>query len=345
MEKNNIEVPSYRARVERLFRRWDPRGLLYSQEKCAAAVARLKAPVALAADTASSSSGSSKGSSSRSSSSLSVQQRLALSEQAERDRARRICDAAVHPVLEQPIPSAFRVCSLLPITSLLSLAMISTKSAAATVLYHVVYQTHSAATRYCNYADTTRDLDASRMQLAYATSTAAACTIAVGASRLLTRLPSLKLVGLVVPHTAVACAGAVSTVLNAEVELREGVPVRNSSGEDLGLSVSAAKQTIRQAVLLHGVLVPACALLLPVAAVRTLVAPRLLKRSPHLLWPAASAVVVGCGFFATPVVSAIVPPVVELDPRSLEPELLLRGAGGRGEGGEQGALYSARELY
>ena len=44
----------------------------------------------------------------------------------ELQEAQRVCDAAVHPVLKEPIPSAFRVCSFLPVTYGLSLAMIST---------------------------------------------------------------------------------------------------------------------------------------------------------------------------------------------------------------------------
>lgn len=313
-----LSVPSYADRVNRLIRRWNPRGLLYSDATCREAVAKLKSPLLLDGNNAAS-------------------QALQATERAEREKARRICDAAVHPVLEQPIPSAFRVCSLLPVTSLISVAMISTKSATAAILYHIFYQSHSAGTRYCNYADTTRNLDASRMQLAYAASTAAACGIAVGATRLLSRRPSLKLAALIVPHTAVACAGAVSTVMNAEVELREGVAVHDAHGKEVGVSVAAAKQTVSRAVLLHGVVVPACAMLLPVVAMRAFVAPRLMKRAPHMVWPTASALILGCGFVATPLVSAFVPPVVPLDSSSLEPELA------RQREGE--VLYSSRELY
>ena len=62
-----------------------------------------------------------------------------------------------------------------------------------------------------------------------------------------------------------ATIGAVSTVMNAEADLRDGVEVVDASGAVRGTSVVAAQQAVSRAVLLHGVLVPACALLVPVA--------------------------------------------------------------------------------
>ena len=76
-----LSVPSYADRVNRLIRRWNPRGLLYSDATCREAVAKLKSPLLLDGNNAAS-------------------QALQATERAEREKARRICDAAVHPVLE-----------------------------------------------------------------------------------------------------------------------------------------------------------------------------------------------------------------------------------------------------
>ena len=304
---------AWRANTLRLARRWDPRGLLVNDEQAKDALAKLKSPRDHGA--------------------------TALA------RAQWTVDAAVHPVLEQAVPSAFRVCSFLPVTSVLSLAMISSKSPTAALLYHWLYQSHSAATRYCNYADTSRPLDGNRMMTAYAASTAAAWGVSVGVMALVSRIPRMNAIGLIVPHTAVACAGAVSTVMNAERELEDGVPVLDAAGNEVGVSREAAKATIAKAVLLHSVVVPSCALLLPVVAMRAYVVPRLLRSAPNALWPVAAGLVVGCSCVITPVVAATISPEVTIDPQQLEPELaekILRGTAGDGAPVH---LRSSRELY
>ena len=301
---------AYRSRVHKLLRRWDPRGLFYSKAQCATAVARLEAP-------------------------------HDISTAAELAHAQKVCDAAVHPVLNQPIPSAFRVCSLLPVTYGLSLAMISTaKLATPTLFYHWLYQTHSAATRYCNYADTSRPLSVERMTAAYAASTAAAWGIALGSASIVHRIPRLAMLGMAVPHGAVACAGAISTVMNSEVELREGVAVHGADGREVGVSRAAAREVVKNAVLLHGVLVPACALLLPVITSHSLIVPRLVRaKNARMIWPASAAVVGVCCCVITPLAAALVSPTVSLPPHApLEPELEARRKPGE-------TLVSSRMLY
>lgn len=303
--------PSYETRVRKLFRRWDPRGLFVSDAKASIAVARLEAPPH-------------------------------LSTQRDLDEAQRVCDAAVHPVLKQPIPSAFRVCSFIPVTYGLSLGMISlAKLYSSTLVFHWLYQTHSAATRYCNYADTSRPLSVQRMGTAYAVSTAAACGLAVGMSALVHRMPSLRLLGMVVPHCAVASAGALSTVMNEEVALQEGVMVHDANGRECGVSRVAARETVKQAVMLHGLLVPGCALLLPVVASHALITPRLLAARAHrYVWPASAAVTALSCFVITPLAAALVSPAVTLPPGApiLEPEVEARRPDG-------GTLVSSRPLY
>ena len=67
------------------------------------------------------------------------------------------------------------------------------------------------------------------MLQAYAISTAAACSIAVGSLVAVARAPWLRPLGLVVPHAAVCVAGAASTLLNNEADLAEGVRVSDAA--------------------------------------------------------------------------------------------------------------------
>ena len=278
----------YSERLKRLYNRWDPRGVFISDRRVYESRGVLCEPAGESKSTLM--------------------------------RAHWVCDLAMHPVLEQPIPSAFRVCSFMPVTGLLSLGMLSTKAMLPTVFVHWLYQSHSAAVRYCNYADTSQPLDAHRMLAAYTASTGVAWAVALASTALIRRSPSLGAIGLVAPHSAVAAAGMMSTIMNAEAELRDGVPVIDAHGTEIGHSRTAAFMTIGRAVLLHSIIVPSCALLFPVAAMRWFVAPRLANR-PSWRWPSAAALVTAGVGVLTPVAGACVPPAVSIDFDSLEPEL------------------------
>lgn len=204
----------YRSRLHRLLRRWDVRGLLPSDAKAHDALALLKAP------------------------------RGASAEQLE--AAERVTEQVMHPVLEQPIPSAFRLCSFMPVTATLCLGMLSSKAPSGVLWFHWLFQSHSAGMRYCNYADTSRPLDGRRMLQAYGLSTLAACGVALASLRAVERVPRLRPLGVVLPHLAVGCAGAVSTVGNAQHELEHGVDVTDRAGEVLGVSRVAARASVTQ---------------------------------------------------------------------------------------------------
>ena len=127
--------------------------------------------------------------------------------------------------------------------------------------------------------------------------------------------------------------------MNAESDLQEGVAVHDADGRVVGTSKAAARETVKSAVLLHGVLIPGCALLLPVVAMNAVIAPRLLKaKMARHIWPVSAALTGVCCAVVTPLVGALVPPVVSLpaDSVALEPGI-------RGEDGK--ALFSSRRLY
>ena len=207
---------SYGARLRRLASRWDPRGVLVSDAKAYAALELVRATP------------------------------IDEAQQPKVVEAQRVCNAVVHPVLGQPVPSAFRLCSFMPVTGALSLAMIASPSPIGQVFCHWFYQTHSALCRYCNYADTSRPLNAELMLRAYGLSTLIACGIGAGTLGLVHRIPRLRSLGLFLPHTAVGCAGAVSTVVNALPDMQDGVQVTDGDGNLVGVSCVVARASVTQ---------------------------------------------------------------------------------------------------
>ena len=297
----------YSDRLRRVLRRWDPRGVFVGDAKALAAVSVLKAPQ--------------------------------NHTDAQLAHARWTCDVAVHPVLEQPIPSSFRNSAFMPVTAILSLGMVSSSKPLGVLACHWLYQSHSAATRYCNYADTARPLDGQRMLAAYGLSTGVACGIALAAVAEVRRAPSLRALGLIAPHSAVCAAGALSTYLNNEADLAHGVEVTDAAGAPLGVSTSGRgrRAARRASPEWRSAAVP---LLLPVPAMRGLVVPRLWKSHPDKLWPISAALVAGGVCVATPAAAASMPAVVSLPVDDLEPE----GARREGATGVE-TVYSSRVLY
>ena len=280
---------SFRDRLKRLASRWNPSGALIGDVQAKAAIKLLR-------------------------------ERPADASVASLLEAERVYKAAVHPVLEQPIPSFFRHGSFMPVTSLCAMGMVSSKAPGGLLLFHWLYQSHSAGMRYCNYADTSRPLDAQLMLKAYGLSTLAAWTVAFGSQRVVDKIPRLRLLGLILPHAAVGCAGAISTVVNAAHDLEAGVGFSDASGASLGMSRAVAQASVARAVLFHSVLIPGCALLAPVLAMRFLVVPRLLRSSPALIPLSSAALTIGCTCVMTPFAAATCPPVISVPTSALEPE-------------------------
>lgn len=304
------------SNLERLKEKWDPRGVLVSDARALAAVRTLKAP------------------------------RAACTLRQRRDAA-WVLNAAVHPVLEQPVPSAFRHGSFLPVTSLVALGLASTKNAAATILWHTLYQSHAAGLRYVNYANTERPLDANRMLMAYGASTAAACGLGAGLLRLTRWLPRLRPVALVAPHLALSAAGALSTLMNNKADLDEGVVVTDGAGNALGTSHVAARASCARAVLFQALLIPTCALLVPALTMRVLVAPRLI-RSRYFRWtlPVSGAIILSGTCVLTPLAAAAFSPHISVPVDDLEEPLRERlSAAAAGSQRVSEVVWSSRVLY
>ncbi|KAL1523779.1 hypothetical protein AB1Y20_018703 [Prymnesium parvum] len=305
-----VDLP-FSARLRRISARWNPRGVLISDAQAheALRVLNTRTPATPAA---------------------------ALVD------AERVCRAAVHPVLCQPIPSAFRHASFLPTTSALALGMVLGKSPLTLLGCHWLYQSHAAGMRYCNYADTSRPLDGALMLKAYALSTLAACGVALFSGKLVARAPRLRLLGSTLPHAAVASAGAVSCVMNASHELEAGTGFSDAEGTLLGKSRAVARASVCQAVLFHAALVPACALLVPVITLRALM-PYLLRTSPVLVTPVSATLTTCCTWCLTPLAAAMVPNTISIPFSALELDNQEKVKAAIGK--EPTRVYSDRLLY
>ena len=96
-------IDTYRERLRRLLYRYHPASVLLSDTEVHAAADTLRSGRASAKET---------------------------------ERAHWVCDSAMHPVLQQPIPSAFRLGAFAPVTTVCALGMVSGHSPIGLVFFH-----------------------------------------------------------------------------------------------------------------------------------------------------------------------------------------------------------------
>ena len=73
-----------------------------------------------------------------------------------------------------------------------------------------------------------------------------------------------------------------------------GVGFSSPAGGAIGSSQVVAQASVTRAVLFHSLLIPGCALLAPVVAMRFLVVPQMLRRAPGMLAPTSGLLTIGC---------------------------------------------------
>eukprot|EP00965_Chrysotila_dentata_P071497 2362057-Pleurochrysis_carterae.AAC.1 len=277
----------YSERLRRLLNRWSPYGVMVTHAQAQASVAIVK------------------------------DSQFATTEETK--TAKRIYEVAVHPVLDQPIPSIYRFGSFFPATLTTSLLLATTHKPALAFAAHLLFQSHSAGMRYCNYSDTSRPLDQNLMMNAFIASSAAACGIGSGAILLYRKFPKLRGVATVVPHLALSCAGAISTYMNNQADLEEGVVVADAYGRICGVSHEAARIGVYRAMWIQAVVIPGCALLAPMAFTRYVIFPRLTASNNFVQLPIAISAAVVCGVVGlTPAMVALVDPQIGVAAASLE---------------------------
>jgi tricarboxylate carrier len=232
--------------------------------------------------------------------------------------ALKVKQAAINPGTNEIVVRPFRMSAFLPANVPIIFGMLSMTSPAATVFWQVVNASYNSALNYANRSGA----EVSTTQLAQ--SYMLAVTTAVGLSFGVRKLGSrgklkqvLDRVPFVVPYTAVAGAGAANVYASRSVEITEGVPVTNESGDTVyGVSKEAGKQGVYKTILTRAMGLPLPVLVLP---------PLIMKALPPVRNPQAQigielAVITMCLAGALPATIALYPQKLVLDVDTLEPE-------------------------
>jgi len=234
--------------------------------------------------------------------------------------AKEIVDANVHPATGDIIPSPFRVCAITPFSVPISYAMIviPAQNIGAHLFWQWVNQSYNTA---CNYYNRSGDsMELSQIGKSYGLAVSTACTLSYIGGKIIEKGPPIvKRLGILVPCVAVVAAGVSNVVLTRYQEISNGIPMKTSTGKEVGKSKKAGLSAVLQTAGSRATMVPIAILLLPPAIMKVL------QRRPFFNHPRVNlvtqlALITGCTALSIPAAIAMFPQIAKFDVKSLEPE-------------------------
>jgi len=232
--------------------------------------------------------------------------------------AKRIKDAVIHPVTGEEMFLPGRMSAFVPANTVPTAGMLLARTPAATIFFQWLNQTVNTIANYVNRSGAT--IDSMQVAQAYALGCGVSCGIALGAGRLVQSGPPwVKRLGIAIPYAAVVASGGVNVAFTRLPEMRQGVPIADREGNDLGFSKAAARTSVAMTIASRSVVLPITPMLLPplaMAGLRTML--------PSLTGVAAVAaevaLVASSIYLALPVAIGVFPQVLEIPTSALEVE-------------------------
>lgn len=232
-------------------------------------------------------------------------------------QALKLKQAAMNPGTNEIVMRPCRMSSFLPANVPIIFGMLTWTGPVGTVFWQVVNASYNSALNYANRSGA--EMSMSELGQSYLLAVGTAVGLSFGVRNLLSRgklKQVLDRVPFVVPYTAVAGSGAANVYVSRRMEITEGVPVTNESGDVVyGVSQEAGKQGVYKTILTRAMGLPLPVLVLP---------PLMMKALPAVKNKQASialelTVITMCLAGALPATIALYPQKLVLDVDSLEP--------------------------
>ncbi|XP_065882953.1 sideroflexin-1-like [Dysidea avara] len=233
-------------------------------------------------------------------------------------KAKRQYSSAFHPdtgeLMFLPGRMSFQVPGNMVITGLM---MTFYRAPSAVIFWQWMNQSFNAGVNYTNRSG--EAISVRNLAIPYVCATGGAVTSALAMNRMSKYVPSL--IGRYVPYFAVAIANCINIPMIRQKEIREGIDIKDSEGNELGKSKVAAKKAISQVVLSRIAMAGPSMMLTPVIMEVLEKKTTILKR-----WPVFNAPIqiFFVGFFlafATPMCCAIFPQQSSISVSKLEKEV------------------------
>jgi len=234
--------------------------------------------------------------------------------------ARRIIDSAVNQATGEVIHPLARMCSFIPASLPITLGMLTMTSTASVLTLQWLNQSFNALFNYSHRSQL--GTDKSQVLKAYALATATSCGLALGLSKLATRIKPPWLIS----TFAVMAAGSANVAFTRANEMTEGVNVFTANGDVVGKSQIAGKYAVGYTILSRSVFLPIPIMVLP-GLMSSYVSTRMLRNSVGKR--GKLLIDIGCIILsqaiALPLCIAAFPQKLEIRRRSLEPSISSEG--------------------
>ncbi|KAF4659440.1 Brefeldin A-inhibited guanine nucleotide-exchange protein 1 [Perkinsus chesapeaki] len=241
--------------------------------------------------------------------------------------ARKLYEAAIHPVTQEVIPPYGRMASFVPVNVPIVLGMLTMNSTPAIVFWQWVNQSYNAVFNYCNRSGV--EMDSREQAISYALATGSSCAMALLLKRF--QPESLKKVPWVLPYISVATGGTANLYFTRRPELQNGTPLLDPfTNEQLGVSRKAGEIAFMKTWISRTLVLPMPLLILPSTlkkqAFKTFIVEAMwfgdLRRHRRGAVSLEALLIILSLSFALPACVALYPQKMEVAVTSLEPEFL-----------------------
>lgn len=239
--------------------------------------------------------------------------------------AKRQLDSTVHPDTGETVLLPFRMSCCVLSNLAVTLGMLTPGlGTAGTLFWQWANQSLNVAVNYAN-ANKTDPMSNTQLLTNYAAAVSASCGVAVGLNGLVPRLTKLNantklILSRLVPFAAVVSAGIVNVFLMRGNEIRNGISVFDSDGQEVGKSRDAALMAVGETALSRVINATPTMVIPPLILVR--LQRNFLKNKSFAVQTLTNlGLIAGTMFVALPFALALFPQRQAVHVKSLEPEL------------------------
>ncbi|CAE7906675.1 SFXN3, partial [Symbiodinium necroappetens] len=234
-------------------------------------------------------------------------------------QARKNVEVSIHPVTGEELLKVGRMSAFVPMNVPLCAFMLMASSTPQILAAQWLNQTYNALNNYVNRSGAT--VEWSSLLQSYGLAVTASCSIALGARRLMSAVPSLQVMGPFVPYLAVISAGTANvSFTRLEEWYGKGVSIVDDEGKELGMSRAAGQMGVLQTVLSRSCFLPIAPMVMPIIGMKAIgsVAPVLTAGAMGVV--TEILLITGCISGMLPVALALLPQKMEIAVSKLEPE-------------------------
>lgn len=239
--------------------------------------------------------------------------------------AKKLLDSTVHPDNGETVLLPFRMsCNVFSNLVVTAGMLTPNLGTAGTLFWQWANQSLNVAVNSAN-ANKSHPMSTKQLITNYAVAVSASCGVAVGLNKLVPKLKNLKpntrlILGRLVPFAAVVSAGIVNVFLMRGNEIRKGISVYDSDGEEVGKSKKAAVIAVGETALSRVINATPVMVIPPLILVR--LQRTVLKGKPFSVQTLASlGVIAVTAFTALPFALALFPQRQAIHLNKLESEL------------------------